>query len=126
MRRSRQPFKCDLTHDHIRGHYPFHNPALRATPDAASAGRIGDMSKHSYHATFDEGRLSGGKVACPSCGGSALHPTGHATPIYRDMEYSPEVSVTAWCECGQTVAIELGNYKGQLGIDVVPLGPLMR
>lgn len=81
-------------------------------------------SKHAYQATFTAG-LADGKVACPKCGGSHLHPTGHVMPLEPEREYGPVVSLAAWCECGQTVAIELGNYKGDLGIDVVPFSPLV-
>lgn len=80
-------------------------------------------SRHSYQATFNEGALMNGGVACPNCGGSALHPTGHAMTVYQRKEYAPDVSVVAWCECGQAVAIELGNFKGHLGIDVVAITP---
>lgn len=87
-------------------------------------GMIDRMSgfngKHSYGATFNSGVDMGGKLACPKCGESTLHPTGHAMPLDPVKEYGPTVSVMAWCECGQAVAIELGNYKGDLGIDVVP------
>ena len=62
-----------------------------------------------------------GKLACPKCGESTLHPTGHAMPRDSVEEYGPTVSVIASCECGQAVAIELGNYKGDFGIDVVPV-----
>jgi hypothetical protein len=79
------------------------------------------VSKHSYQAIFNDGAMMDGKVACPNCGGSALHPTGHSMALNRGQEYAPEVSVIAWCECGQAVAIELGNYKGHLALDVVPL-----
>lgn len=83
-------------------------------------------TKHTYQALFSDGTLMDGKVACPACGGSTLHPTGHAMAVDQEREYSPQVSVMAWCECGQAVAIELGNYKGHLGIDVVPFTPPVR
>lgn len=84
----------------------------------------GMNSKHSYQATFDNGALTDGKVACPKCGASTLHPTGHAMPLDSQQEYAPVVSLVAWCECGQGLAIELGNYKGAFGIDVKPLTPM--
>lgn len=81
-------------------------------------------SKHSYQATFNNGALQDGKVACPACGASNLHPTGHVMPLDSAQEYAPVVSLVAWCECGAGVAIELGNYKGDLGIDVKPFTPM--
>lgn len=86
-------------------------------------GMIDSMSglntKHSYDATFNGGAVMDGKVACPKCGQSTLHPTGHSMALDPVREYSPTVSVMAWCECGQAVVIEFGNYKGDFGIDVV-------
>lgn len=78
--------------------------------------------RHTYQAIFNDGKIMDGAVACPTCRSSALHPTGHSAPIDLGVEYGPDLSLTAWCECGQTVEIRLGNYKGHLGIDVVAIG----
>ena len=84
----------------------------------------GMNSKHVYQATFMNGALTHGEVACPACGASTLHPTGHTMPLESQQEYAPVVSLVAWCECGQGVALELGNYKGDFGIDVIPYTPM--
>lgn len=77
-----------------------------------------DIPRHTYDAIFDNGELMEGRVACPECSGSMIHPTGHSRPINSDEEYGPRVGVIGSCECGQVVEIRLGNYKGHLGIDV--------
>lgn len=78
----------------------------------------GYSSKHTYAAFFNAGELMDGKVACPTCGESTLHPTGHVASLEPTKEYSPNVSLTAWCECGQAVVMEFGNYKGHFAIDI--------
>jgi hypothetical protein len=62
----------------------------------------------------------------PQLQGNNTHPTGHTIALPEGVEYAPVVGVVAWCECGQAVDIRLGNYKGHLGIDVVPIGSANR
>jgi hypothetical protein len=85
-------------------------------------GMSGAFERHSYQATFNTGQIMDGRVACPSCGESTIHPTGHAMHVDSSAEYGPTVGVVGACECGQAVEIRLGNYKGHLGIDVAKLG----
>ncbi|MGN6221874.1 MAG: hypothetical protein ACTHNQ_20435 [Microbacterium sp.] len=84
----------------------------------------GFSGKHTYGAFFNAGKIMEGKVACPTCGESTLHPTGHVMSLEPTKEYSPTASLTAWCECGQAVVIEFGNYKGHFAIDVLAMTPL--
>lgn len=74
-------------------------------------------------AFFNTGVLMDGKVACPACHESTLHPAGHAMPL-DSQRVRPRHQLTAWCECGVGVAIQLGNYKGHFGIDVVAFTPM--
>ena len=74
--------------------------------------------RHRYQATFVGDGETEGKVACPACGSTLLHPTGHSRTLPIEEEYGPVIGVVARCECGESVEIALGNYKGDLGIDV--------
>jgi len=60
---------------------------------------------------------------CPRCGGPYLHPTGQSQRLIPRCEYGPTVALLAWCECGATVEIRVGNYKGSLSMDVVEITP---
>lgn len=80
------------------------------------------QDRHHYQATFHGGADVSGGLVCPYCGAMNLHPTGHARPIESDAEYGPSVGVVAFCECGHSVEIRMGNYKGDFGMDVVKLG----
>lgn len=75
-------------------------------------------TRHMYDASFIDG-LMDGRVACPVCNDSYIHPTGRSRSIFSGLEYGPVVSVGADCECGAALEIRMGNYKGSFGIDVV-------
>lgn len=80
--------------------------------------------KYTYDMIFHGESGTDGELACPSCRSALIHPTGHAQPISSDQEYSPVLGLTAWCECGETLELLLGNYKGKLGIRVARLSPM--